>query len=150
MNGKIEGQEHPIAKVFSSDFEFVMLKLIETLRVLDYYAPGSDLYKKISKDVDTLKEILINVIASNHPESPQSITYNQYASCYEFLKHFQEGRTYTFNYDLILYWVLMRFKDDEGNGFHALFYSFTTEVKDYADVIYQVNEEDLEDIIILG
>ena len=41
-------------------------------------------------------------------------------------------------------------QDDEGNGFHALWYSFTTQIKDYADLIYQVNEEDLEDIIILG
>ena len=41
-------------------------------------------------------------------------------------------------------------QDDEGNGFHALFYAFTTNVKDYADMLYQVNEEDLEDIIILG
>ena len=41
-------------------------------------------------------------------------------------------------------------QDEEGNGFHALFYAFTTEVKGYADLIYQVNEEDLEDIIILG
>lgn len=41
-------------------------------------------------------------------------------------------------------------QDDEGNGFHALHYSFTTQVKDYADLVYQVNEEDLEDIIILG
>ncbi len=41
-------------------------------------------------------------------------------------------------------------QDDEGNGFHALFYSFTTDVENYADVLYQVNEEDLEDIIILG
>lgn len=41
-------------------------------------------------------------------------------------------------------------QDDEGNGFHALFYSFTTDVKGHADLIYQVNEKDLEDIIILG
>lgn len=41
-------------------------------------------------------------------------------------------------------------QDDEGNGFHALFHSFTTNVKDYADSLYQVNDEDLEDIIILG
>lgn len=40
--------------------------------------------------------------------------------------------------------------DDEGNGFHALFHSFTTNVEGYADLFYQVNEEDLEDVIILG
>ena len=41
-------------------------------------------------------------------------------------------------------------QDDEGNGFHALLYSFTTDVKGHADLFYQVNDEDLEDIIILG
>jgi len=41
-------------------------------------------------------------------------------------------------------------QDDEGNGFHALFYPFTTSIEDYTDEIYQVNEEDLEDIVILG
>lgn len=41
-------------------------------------------------------------------------------------------------------------QDDEGNGFHALFFSFTTDVKNYADVLYQLNDEDLEDVIILG
>ena len=41
-------------------------------------------------------------------------------------------------------------QDAEGNGFHPLFYPFTTDIKDYAHLIYQVNEEDLEDIIILG
>ena len=41
-------------------------------------------------------------------------------------------------------------QDHEGNGFHALYYSFTTQIKDYANLIYQVNDEDLEDIIILG
>ena len=41
-------------------------------------------------------------------------------------------------------------QDDEGNGFHALFFSFTTNVKDYADVLYQLNDDALEDIIILG
>lgn len=41
-------------------------------------------------------------------------------------------------------------QDDEGNGFHALFFPFTTEVKDYADSLYQVNDDDLEDIVILG
>lgn len=95
----------------TSDFEFVMLKLIECLRVLDFYASGSDLYNKIEKDIITLKEILIKVIAQHHPESPQAITDLQYDSCFHFLNNFQNGKVYTFNYDLLLYWVFMHFVD---------------------------------------
>lgn len=95
----------------TSDFEFVMLKLIECLRVLDYYALNSDLYNKINEDVNALKEILIKVIAQNHPENPKAITDAQYNSCFHFLSHFQKGKVYTFNYDLLLYWVFMHFVD---------------------------------------
>ena len=40
--------------------------------------------------------------------------------------------------------------DDEGNGFHHLFYSFMENVKEYQDEIYCVREEELDDYIILG
>lgn len=95
----------------TSDFEFVMLKLIECLRVLDHYDSDSNLYKNINDDVNALKEILIKVIAQHHPESPQVITDLQYDSCFHFLNHFQKGKVYTFNYDLLLYWVFMHFVD---------------------------------------
>ena len=131
----------------TSDFEFVMLKLIETLRVLDYYAPNSDLYKKISRDVDALKEILIDVIANSHPENPKSITYNQYVSCYEFLKHFQGGKTYTFNYDLILYWVLMHFKDeDDGKQLKDINDGFRTSKENEGTVTWEIGRENKQSI----
>lgn len=110
---RIENEE--IKKIFKEfdtpDFEFVMFKLIECLRVLDYYAVDSELYKTISHDIEVLKEILISVIAQNHPENPQTITDLQYDSCFHFLDHFQKGKVYTFNYDLLLYWVFMHFVD---------------------------------------
>ena len=40
--------------------------------------------------------------------------------------------------------------DDEGNSYHELFFPFTTDLEDFADTIYCVNEEDLKDYIILG
>ena len=59
-------------------------------------------------DADSLREILANVIASNHPERSNDISDDQFSSCRVFLNKFIT--TYTLNYDLLLYWTLM--KDD--------------------------------------
>lgn len=43
--------------------------------------------------------------------------------------------------------------DDEGNGFHALFWGFLPDedIKDYADVLYQIDDKkDLNKIVVLG
>jgi hypothetical protein len=93
----------------TSDFEFIILKLTESLKVLNYYETDSNkkIYKSVKEDSEKLKEILITVISESHPENPTLISDNQYKSCFEFLQHFEEGRKYTFNYDLLLYWVYM-------------------------------------------
>jgi len=96
----------------TSDFEFVVLKLTESLKVLNYYDSEKDIYNSVKDDAEKLKEILISVITQSHPENPTLITDNQYKSCFEFLQHFEEGRKYTFNYDLLLYWVYMHFLGD--------------------------------------
>jgi hypothetical protein len=96
----------------TSDFEFVVLKLAESLRVLNYYDTEKVIYNKVKEDAEKLKEILISVITSSHPENPTLISNNQYKSCFEFIHHFEEGRKYSFNYDLILYWVYMHFLDN--------------------------------------
>lgn len=96
----------------TSDFEFVVLKLTESLRVLSYYDTNKNIFDKVKFDAERLKDILISVISEAHPENPTAITENQFKSCYDFLRHFEEGRKYTFNYDLILYWVYMHFLED--------------------------------------
>lgn len=41
--------------------------------------------------------------------------------------------------------------DEEGNGFHGLFYSFTVEnLEDYQDMIYESLSTDPNEIVILG
>ncbi|MCO4291357.1 DUF4917 family protein [Solitalea sp. MAHUQ-68] len=101
------------AKFNTSDFEFVVLKLTESLIVLNYYDSHKLIYNKVYEDAEKLKELLISVISNSHPENPTWITENQYKSCFEFLQHFEEGRKYSFNYDLLLYWVYMHFLDHE-------------------------------------
>ena len=97
----------------NNDFEFVMRRLLEASRIVSCYEEGDDIRAALEADIEELKRTLIQVITKAHPATPSHITDNQYNSCHAFLSHF-DGHKYTFNYDLILYWVLMHFMDIEG------------------------------------
>lgn len=107
-----------VYKIFESlgikDFEKVIYMLIHTNKVLPFYLPDDiETVKRMLGHIDQLKEILINVIANSHPEFPNSIPEEKFVSCRKFLSYFisdeenPNGRVYTFNYDLLLYWTLM-------------------------------------------
>lgn len=96
----------------TTDFEKVMRALKETELLLKAYSPkDSKLARRLRCDADSLRTILANVIASNHPGRSSEICDAQFRSCRAFLKHFQ--KTYTLNYDLLLYWTLMKDDIDE-------------------------------------
>jgi len=99
--------------LYTNDFEYVMRKLTDALVIAKLYPEGDKLGLRIKKDLDQLKNTLIDVITRSHPANPQAITEAQYNSCYNFLKNFEGGKKYTFNYDLILYWTYMHFLDHE-------------------------------------
>jgi hypothetical protein len=91
------------------DFEFVMRRLLETEEIVKHYDSSDVVRSYIHNDIEELKRTLISVISKCHPPKPSEITDVQYSSCRKFLLNFEGGNTYTFNYDLILYWVLMHF-----------------------------------------
>ncbi|NMM15463.1 MAG: DUF4917 family protein [Rhodoferax sp.] len=93
------------------DFEFVMRRLLEAEDIVRHYDSSEKVTDEIDSDIEELKRTLIHVITKSHPPKPSEITEEQYLSCRSFLKNFENGNTYTFNYDLLLYWVLMHFKD---------------------------------------
>lgn len=95
------------------DFEFVMRRLLEAVDIVQHYDSSEGITEHIHEDIEELKKTLIHVISKSHPPKPSEITDHQYESCRKFLLNFEEGKTYTFNYDLILYWVLMHFIDDK-------------------------------------
>ena len=95
------------------DFEFIMRRLLETVEIVEHYDSSETVNKHINEDIEELKNTLIQVITKAHPPKPSEITEGQYESCRKFLLNFSEGKTYTFNYDLILYWVLMHFRDNK-------------------------------------
>lgn len=115
LSEKVESKRiNKLFKCFkTNDFEYVMHKLEEALTVVKLYNKGSDLYSCISKDLEELKKTLIEAISNFHPRSPQEILASKYEHCYGFLSHFNEGKKFTFNYDLLLYWVFMNFRENK-------------------------------------
>lgn len=97
----------------TSDFEFVMRRLLEAIDIVRHYDSSESITTSMHEDIEELKKTLIQVITKAHPSNPAEITEDQYESCRQFLSHFKEGNTYTFNYDLLLYWVLMHFHEDK-------------------------------------
>jgi hypothetical protein len=89
----------------TTNFEVVMSSLRNAAILLGLYEKDSKMIAKFSEDAKRLREVLVNAIASNHPDHPGEIKPEQYEACRKFLSNF--GCYYTLNYDLLLYWVLM-------------------------------------------
>lgn len=96
-------------KIKTNDFEFVMHKMTDALQIAKIYPEGKQFAQTLEKDLDELKNTLIDVITLSHPANPGVIAEEQYNYCYQFLKNFDSGKKYSFNYDLLLYWVYMHF-----------------------------------------
>ena len=100
---------HAFEALNTTDFESVMRALKQTESLVRAYTPGKrKLARRLKRDADALRQILAEVIASNHPERSCEIPDEQFLSCRAFLHKFR--KVYSLNYDLLLYWALM--KDD--------------------------------------
>lgn len=97
----------------TNDFEYVLRMLHTTLIVINNFSDNESIKAQIQNSLNNIKETLIDVLTIAHPDNPLSITEKQYQSCCLFLKNFEDGKKYTFNYDLILYWVYMHFLEHE-------------------------------------
>ncbi len=94
----------------TKDFEDAIDSLRKTKKIVEIYkTTDPTLSQKCEDDANRLKEILAKTIAKNHPEQPNEISKNEYEKSRSFLSNFNS--TYTLNYDLLLYWVLMHDED---------------------------------------
>lgn len=94
----------------TQDFERVIKALRDASAItLAYGDPG--LADTLHQDADKLRELLVETIAASHPAWPGELTEEEYRACREFLAHFND--VYTFNYDLLLYWVQMHVEGAE-------------------------------------
>lgn len=88
------------------DFERVIKALRDSALLTALYdGIPSEAIKAMKRDADGLREVLVQTIASSHPEWPGEITEVEYAACRKFLSNFET--IYTLNYDLLLYWAQM-------------------------------------------
>ena len=98
--------------VGTTDFEHVIKLLEDASRVVPVYSTKTDIGKLMADDATTLKDILIQTVATNHPDVPNDISDSQFIACRKFLAHFlgdaNKGKVYTLNYDLLLYWTLLQ------------------------------------------
>jgi len=99
--------------VGTTDFEHIIRMLEDASLVVPIYSGKAvEVAKQMGADAESLKDILIQTVASNHPNIPNEITDEQFRACRTFLSHFlgeanKGGKVYTLNYDLLLYWTLM-------------------------------------------
>jgi hypothetical protein len=101
------GARTAFAALKTSNFELVMRALRDASKIV---AAADSKFAKLAKELEDnageVREALIKTVAENHPDVPMDVTDDEAAACRKFLSNFECW--YTLNYDLLLYWVLMR------------------------------------------
>lgn len=114
-----KGADGRIRRAFDAintrDFEQVMELLELCSNLSDAYAIPAKVKTEMKADAKLLRKILVETLAQHHPASPSEISDREYKSCQKFLAHFE--RIYTVNYDLLLYWTVMKGKRAHDDGF---------------------------------
>jgi hypothetical protein len=105
------------AAMKTQDFEEVIRALQNAATIVGVYRPDlKAVQASLMHDADTLKKSLITAVAGRHPARPNEIEDYRYHACRKFLAYFigdsADGKVYTMNYDLLLYWALMHEEED--------------------------------------
>lgn len=123
----------------SEDFEEAVQALERAALVLAAFTEDAPpISKRMCECAAKIKDVLVQTIAGQHPERPGDITDQQYDACINFLRNFRngtsDGRIFTLNYDILLYWTLMYGMDKKMISFDD---GFRTD-RDNADAGYVV------------
>jgi len=94
----------------TKNFEIVMQDLDNFIEIAKVFSNEPDLVDRLTSASETLKTSLIEAVKSLHPEHVFKVPKSKSEKCAGFLNGFLSngGRIFTTNYDLLLYWVLMR------------------------------------------
>ena len=113
---RVPNAERIFEALKTQDFEVAIRALESSATLMPLYATNdAAIVDEMRRDADTLKEVLVQTIASQHPATPGDISDRELHACRAFLSHFLSarngGHVFTLNYDLLLYWALMH--DDD-------------------------------------
>lgn len=94
----------------TKNFELIMRQLDITNALLEAFDSDAELRKKILLASSRLKNALLESVQALHPEHVFKMQEEKITACSKFLRLFLDGggHIFTTNYDLLLYWVLMR------------------------------------------
>jgi predicted house-cleaning noncanonical NTP pyrophosphatase (MazG superfamily) len=97
----------------TKNFEEVMQLLEVFTKFIGAFGIDPSLIEKINNTAETLKKSLIEAVKALHPEHVFTISEEKSASCDRFMEYYLSNNGFVFssNYDLLLYWVLMRNKN---------------------------------------
>lgn len=101
-----------LAALKTKNFELMMEQLDAFSALLDVFGGDESLKTKVATAHNGLRKSLMDAIKSMHPEHVFKVPDEKSAACARFVNRFLEtgGSVFTSNYDLLLYWVLMRQK----------------------------------------
>jgi len=94
----------------TKNFEAIMQELNNFVLIAKVFSSDSLLTDKIEQTQKRLQHNLIDAVKTLHPDHVFRIPQEKSISCFSFLDRYlsNEGFVFSTNYDLLLYWVLMR------------------------------------------
>jgi len=94
----------------TKNFEVIMQQLDNFSALIEALGGDAKLKKKVDAASAKLKSSLLKAVKALHPEHVFTVPEDQSAACSRFLKLFLDSGANIFstNYDLLLYWILMR------------------------------------------
>lgn len=92
------------------NFELIMQQLDNFSALISAFGGDPGLKKRITVAHTKLKKSLLDAVKALHPEHVFTVPDEESRACSKFLNVFlnSKGNIYSTNYDLLLYWVLMR------------------------------------------
>lgn len=99
-----------LSVIETRNFEVIMQYLDHFSALLDAFGADPALKKRVDAASAKLKKSLLDAVKALHPEHVFKVPEDQSKACAAFLKTFVAtgGNIFSTNYDLLLYWVLMR------------------------------------------
>lgn len=94
----------------TKNFELIMQQLDSFCEIAEIFSDDKTLVPKIKAASETLKNSLIDAVKELHPEHVFKVPEEKSQSCIQFLLEYinKDGLVFSTNYDLLLYWILMR------------------------------------------
>jgi len=99
-----------LAVIETKNFELIMQQLDNLSSLVEAFDGGEPLKKKIDAASEKLKNSLLEAVQALHPEHVFKVPEEESNACSKFLNIFmgRGGKIFSTNYDLLLYWILMR------------------------------------------